>query len=93
MSDPNISREPSTSPPQPEIVSEPGIAWRASPPADKPATCRIHRIPTTPEERRMKRQAFIRKLEELRAQAIAEGMPLLSWDEIEREVAERRGEI
>ena len=32
-----------------------------------------------------------RKLMELRARIVASGQPLLSWEELEREVAERRG--
>ncbi len=33
-----------------------------------------------------------RKLVSIRAKIIASGEPLLNWEEIEREVAERRGE-
>jgi hypothetical protein len=32
------------------------------------------------------------RLLRIRAQIIASGEPLLSWDDVEREVAERRGE-
>ena len=38
------------------------------------------------------RTALGRRLMELRAQIVASGEPLLGWDDIEREVAERRGE-
>jgi hypothetical protein len=34
-----------------------------------------------------------RRLLELRAKAVRAGMPLLSWEELEREVAERRGGV
>ena len=34
-----------------------------------------------------------RKLWEIRKRIVASGEPLLSWDDIEREVAERRGEV
>jgi hypothetical protein len=34
-----------------------------------------------------------RRLLELRAEIVRSGIPLLSWDEIEREVAERRGGV
>lgn len=36
--------------------------------------------------------ALGRKLMSIRAKIIASGEPLLNWEEIEREVAERRGE-
>lgn len=42
----------------------------------------------TPQER----QALGQRLRELRAQIRASGVPLLSWEEIDRELAERRGE-
>jgi hypothetical protein len=38
------------------------------------------------------RTPLSRRLEELRAAIVSSGMELLSWDELEREVAERRGE-
>jgi len=34
-----------------------------------------------------------RKLWEIRARIVASGEPLLDWDEIDKEVAERRGEV
>jgi hypothetical protein len=34
-----------------------------------------------------------RKLLALRAKIVASGRPLLDWDEVEREVAERRGGV
>ena len=33
-----------------------------------------------------------RRLWEIRASIVASGLPLLSWDEIDREIEERRGE-
>lgn len=39
------------------------------------------------------RQAFWRRLLALREQAIAEGMPLMDWDEIDAEVRRRRGGV
>lgn len=47
------------------------------------AVCEVRDKPRTPRGRR---------LMELRAQIVASGVPLLGWDDIEREVAERRGE-
>jgi hypothetical protein len=38
------------------------------------------------------RTALGRRLRELRAQVIAAGEPLLDWDELRQELAERRGE-
>jgi hypothetical protein len=37
------------------------------------------------------RTALGRRLWEIRAGIVASGVPLLSWDEIDQEVAERRG--
>lgn len=37
------------------------------------------------------RTDFGRELMAIRARIVASGQPLLSWDELEREVAERRG--
>lgn len=36
--------------------------------------------------------AFGRQLRELRQQVVRSGVSLLDWDELEREIAERRGE-
>lgn len=42
--------------------------------------------------KRQPRTALGQRLVQLREQIIRSGTPLLSWDEIEREVADRRGE-
>jgi len=42
--------------------------------------------------RRTPRTALGKKLREIRAEIVASGTPLLSWSEVEREVAERRGD-
>lgn len=47
------------------------------------AVCEFRYRPRTPLGRRLMK---------LRAQIVASGEPLLGWDDIEREVAERRGE-
>jgi hypothetical protein len=39
------------------------------------------------------RTPLAKQLWELRQQLIARGVPLLDWDDIEREVQERRGEV
>lgn len=44
---------------------------------------------TTPKQRRT---PLGRRLEEIRKRVKASGQPLLSWEEIDRELAERRGE-
>jgi hypothetical protein len=42
---------------------------------------------------RMGRTILGKQLLRIREQIVASGEPLLSWEEIEREVAERRGEF
>ena len=42
---------------------------------------------------RQARTALGRRLRELRARIVASGIRLLSWDDIERELAQRRGEV
>ena len=44
------------------------------------------------EDARPPRRALGRKLMSIRAKIVASEEPLLNWEEIEREVAERRGE-
>ena len=34
-----------------------------------------------------------RRLREIRARIVASGVPLLNWEELEREIAERRGGV
>lgn len=48
--------------------------------------------PRTETSEREARTPLGRRLEELRTQIVSSGTRLLSWDEVEREVAERRGE-
>lgn len=38
-------------------------------------------------------EAFARRLAELREAIVSSGEPLLSWEELDRELAERRGEV
>lgn len=47
--------------------------------------------PNSPK--RQRRTPLGRRLEEIRERIEASGEPLLSWEEIDREVGERRGEI
>lgn len=46
-----------------------------------------------PEEEFHPRTELGRRLWELRKKIVASGEPLLDWDDIEREVAERRGGV
>jgi len=41
--------------------------------------------------RKAYRKLIIHRLREIRSSIVASGEPLLDWDDIEREVAERRG--
>lgn len=43
-------------------------------------------------ERIERRKAFIAQLKQLREEAVQSGMPLLSWKEIEDQIARNRGE-
>jgi hypothetical protein len=45
----------------------------------------------TPEEEFEPRTELGRRLWELRKRIVSSGEPLLDWDDLEREVAERRG--
>ncbi len=45
------------------------------------------------EEAYQPKTALGRKLMSIRAKIIASGEPLLDWEDIEREVEERRGEV
>jgi len=38
-------------------------------------------------------EVFARRLAQLREAIVASGEPLLSWEELDREIAERRGEV
>lgn len=49
-------------------------------------------LPGTPPTAGSGVQSFAEQLAALRAQIVASGDPLLSWDEVSAEVAERRGE-
>lgn len=49
-------------------------------------------LPGTPPAGASTIQSFAEQLEALRAQIVASGEPLLDWDEVSTEVAERRGE-
>jgi len=46
-----------------------------------------------PEEEFKPRTPLGRRLWELRKRIIASGQPLLDWDDLEREIAERRGGV
>jgi hypothetical protein len=48
--------------------------------------------PRRPAPRRKARTALVRRLWEIRSQIVASGEPLLDWDDLESELAERRGE-
>jgi hypothetical protein len=39
-----------------------------------------------------KRKALIQKMLRLREEIVKSGVPLLDWDDLEKEIAERRGE-
>jgi hypothetical protein len=47
----------------------------------------------TPEKEFQPRTPLGRRLWELRQRIVASGEPLLDWDDIEQEVAERRGGV
>ncbi len=49
-------------------------------------------LPDTPPTAGPAAESFAEQLEALRAQIVASGEPLLDWDEVSAEVAERRGE-
>lgn len=50
-------------------------------------------ILSNPEEEEFHPRTLLgRRLWEIRKQIVASGAPLLDWDDLEREVAERRGE-
>lgn len=49
-------------------------------------------VPGTPSAAVSTGQSFAEQLEALRAQIVASGEPLLDWDGVSAEVAERRGE-
>jgi len=47
---------------------------------------------SNPDEEFRPRTALGRRLWEIRQRVVKSGEPLLDWDDLEREVAERRGE-
>jgi hypothetical protein len=49
--------------------------------------------PLLPEEEFKPRTPLGRRLWELRKRIVASGQPLLDWDDLEREIAERRGGV
>jgi hypothetical protein len=55
-------------------------------PAAEPST-------ETPKEEFQPRTPLGRRLWELRKRIVASGEPLLDWDDIDREIAERRGGV
>lgn len=59
----------------------------------RPAKVEIKRLPDVPESDFQPRTPLGRRLWEIRNRILASGEPLLDWDDIEREVAERRGGV
>jgi hypothetical protein len=53
----------------------------------------MNEIDTPPSVSRTPRTRLGERLLRIREQIVTSGEPLLSWDEIEREVGERRGEV
>lgn len=60
--------------------------------SDRPFTANGETSVIQPESSRKFRTPLGRRLWEIRSRIVASGEPLLGWEEIEREVSERRGE-
>jgi hypothetical protein len=57
----------------------------------KPETDNADEMAFALSQARQAKTALGRRLWEIRARVVASGLPLLSWDEIDLEVAKRRG--
>ena len=75
----------------PTSVSQPGRSIELDARLFEQTTERWHETPnaTVPQQRRT---PLGRRLDEIRARIKASDQPLLSWEDIDRELAERRGE-
>ncbi len=61
--------------------------------SDEPATERGSANGSEPETNQEAISPLGRRLREIRARIVASGVPLLNWEELEREIAERRGGV
>lgn len=78
--------------PGPTSVSAPGRSIEREARLSEEAAERWRSTQHLPKASKQRRTPLGRRLDEIRARIKASGQPLLSWEDIDQELAERRGE-